>query len=153
MRKKLFTVLSICWMIAIFAFSSRNAELSTQDSTSVGKLICGIFMPGFYGLDPESQLTYAGRIDHPIRKLAHMSEYAVLGFLAAGSYADRRKKRLDAIGIPFLIGALYAASDELHQMFVPGRSCQATDVFIDSCGVLAGVLAGWLMFSRFLDRA
>ena len=37
-------------------------------------------------------------------------------------------------------GTAYAASDELHQLFVPGRSCQFRDVCIDSAGVLAGVL-------------
>lgn len=37
-------------------------------------------------------------------------------------------------------------TDEVHQLFVPGRSCQVTDMLIDSCGVLAGVLAGLALF-------
>lgn len=41
-------------------------------------------------------------------------------------------------------GILYAASDELHQYFVPGRACQLRDVVIDGLGVLIGVLAGYL---------
>lgn len=41
---------------------------------------------------------------------------------------------------PWVIGTAYAVSDEVHQFFVPGRSCEPRDMFIDSCGVAAGVL-------------
>lgn len=40
----------------------------------------------------------------------------------------------------FAVGSLYAASDEFHQLFVPGRSGRLTDVLIDSAGLLAGIL-------------
>ena len=40
----------------------------------------------------------------------------------------------------WLAGTLYAMTDEIHQSFVPGRSCELRDMGIDSCGVLAGVL-------------
>ena len=39
-----------------------------------------------------------------------------------------------------LSGTVYAVSDELHQLFVPGRSCMPADVLLDSAGVLAGTL-------------
>ena len=42
--------------------------------------------------------------------------------------------------IAWIIGALYSVTDEVHQYFVPGRSCELRDMGIDSCGVLAGVL-------------
>ncbi|MEF2639337.1 MAG: VanZ family protein, partial [Lachnospiraceae bacterium] len=42
--------------------------------------------------------------------------------------------------IPFALGVLYAASDEFHQLFVPGRSGQVRDVCIDSSGVMIGIL-------------
>jgi hypothetical protein len=51
------------------------------------------------------------------------------GFLSAGA----------GFILPFLIGVLYAVSDEIHQTFVPGRAGQLRDVLIDSCGVLAGI--------------
>ena len=48
----------------------------------------------------------------------------------------------------WLIGTAYAVTDEFHQSFVPGRSCELRDVMIDSCGVLTGVLlatlVGWI---------
>ena len=45
--------------------------------------------------------------------------------------------------LPWAIGALYAVSDELHQSFVPGRSCELRDMLIDACGVAAGVAILW----------
>lgn len=146
-RKKVFFVLAVCWMIVIFTFSARNAEQSTGDSTSIGILFGQMFVPGFDEMDEKEQMAFAGMIDHPIRKTAHATEYAVLGFLIAGSYDDRTKKRLRLILVPLLAGALYAVSDEIHQMFVPGRSCQISDMLLDSCGVLVGSLAGMLVFT------
>lgn len=147
MRKKIFAVLAAVWMAVIFAYSSRNAELSTQDSTSIGRFLAEVFVPGFNEMDLESQIAFANKIDHPIRKMAHMAEYAVLGFFLAGSWLDADRKKLVSVSVPWAIGALYAVSDELHQKFVPGRSCQATDVLIDSCGVLIGVLASYAIIT------
>ena len=146
-RKKICLVLTVCWMAVIFAFSARNAELSTGDSTSVGMMFGQMFVPGFDEMDTKEQMAFADMIDHPVRKTAHATEYAVLGFLIAGSYDDRTKKRLKLILVPLLTGALYAVSDEIHQLFVPGRSCQISDLLLDSCGVLAGTLAGMLIFT------
>lgn len=147
-RKKICFVLTVCWMIVIFSFSSRNAEQSTGDSTSVGILFGQLFVPSFAEMDIQEQMAFAEKVDHPVRKTAHATEYAVLGFLIAGSYADRKRKQIVCLLIPFAIGALYAVSDEIHQIFVPGRSCQVTDMLIDSCGVLAGTLAGVLIFAH-----
>ncbi len=147
-RKKICFAFTVFWMIIIFTFSARNAEQSAGDSTSVGILFGRLFVPGFAQMDKQAQMDFAEKVDHPVRKTAHATEYAVLGFLIAGSYADRKKKWIELLLVPFAIGALYAVSDEIHQMFVPGRSCQVTDMLIDSCGVLAGTLAGMLIFVR-----
>ena len=148
MRKKVCFVLMIVWMIVIFAFSSRNADLSTQDSHSIGMLLGRLILPTFQNLDADRQLSFANKVDHPVRKLAHMAEYAVLGLLISGSYTDRTKKWLDRIRVPFIIGAVYAVSDEVHQMFVPGRSCEVKDMMIDSSGVLIGVLFGMVVWRK-----
>ena len=46
-------------------------------------------------------------------------------------------------GWAWVVGTLYAASDEIHQLFVPGRSGQLRDVLLDSDGVAAGILLAW----------
>jgi VanZ family protein len=78
--------------------------------------------------------TGLGTWDTVLRKLAHFTEYAVLGALVLR--AVRREPPAVALGVA------YAASDELHQHFVPGRHAALRDVAIDAAGVLAGVLAG-----------
>ncbi len=78
--------------------------------------------------------TGLGTWDLVLRKLAHMTEYAVLAALLA--------RALGRAVPAFLLGAAYAASDELHQTFVRGRHGDPVDVAIDSVGLLAG-LAFW----------
>ncbi len=87
-----------------------------------------------------------------MRKTAHGIEYCALGillFLAAGFLARKQKKRCAAA---FLTGAAFAALDEFHQYFVPGRSCELRDMLIDTTGVTAGILlavaAGYLNRSK-----
>ena len=76
-----------------------------------------------------------------------------LGFLLAGSYADREKKRSRMIGIPIILGSLYAVSDELHQLFVPGRSCELMDMLIDSSGGShRGRFAALFFFAYWANR-
>ena len=66
-----------------------------------------------------------------LRKLAHTTEYAVLGFLLL--------RAIGREGLAVLAGVGYAATDELHQHFVPGRHGAVYDVAIDAVGVLVGV--------------
>jgi VanZ family protein len=73
-----------------------------------------------------------GTWDEVLRKCAHVTEYAILGFLL-----------LRAMGreVPaLLVGIAYAASDELHQHFVAGRHGSPVDVLIDTVGLLIGTL-------------
>ena len=178
-QRKVFLILMLLWMALIFFYSSRQADVSAEDSGRIGITLGRIFISDFEEWPEEEQQEFAARIDHPVRKTAHAAEYAVLGFLAAGACAGtagsagtsrssgmagssgvaesagtaessgvaertgngaRRKFRKEMF-LPWLIAALYAASDEIHQLFVPGRSGQLSDVILDSAGALAGVAA------------
>jgi VanZ family protein len=75
--------------------------------------------------------TGLGGWDFALRKLAHATEYAILGVLL-----------LRAIGRPgpaFVLATLYAATDEIHQAFVPGRQASPFDLAIDAAGVAVGI--------------
>ena len=178
-QRKVFLILMLLWMALIFFYSSRQADVSAEDSGRIGITLGRIFISDFEEWPEEEQQEFAARIDHPVRKTAHAGEYAVLGFLAAGACAGtagsagtsrssgmagssgvaesagtaessgvagrtgngaRRKFRKEMF-LPWFISALYAASDEIHQLFVPGRSGQLSDVILDSAGALAGVAA------------
>jgi VanZ family protein len=81
--------------------------------------------------------TDLGVWDTILRKLAHTLEYAVLGALLMR--ALRRPWPALALGV------LYAASDELHQTFVPGRHGSPVDVAIDAVGIALGIVV-WQRF-------
>ena len=85
-----------------------------------------------------------GTWDLILRKIAHLSEYAILGALLL------RAIRHPAVAI--LVGALYAVTDEVHQHFVRGRHAAWYDVLIDTIGVTIGVLA-WSRLRRSKDPA
>ena len=133
--------LMLIWLMVIFSFSAKKADESTVMSHSVGKLIGNIVMPEYRSWPEDKQEQFAKKIDFPVRKCAHASEYAVLGVLMLGtaySFAEDqgKKNRL----LCWCAGTAYAATDEFHQLFVPGRSCQFRDVCIDSAGILTGIV-------------
>ena len=150
--KKIFTLMAILWMAAIFFFSSRNADESTAQSNRAGMLAGHLFVRGFDSWTEQEQLDFARKIDHPVRKTAHASEYALLGMLLFGAMTGTRRRRMC---YAWLAIACYAATDEFHQLFVPGRSGQFTDVCIDSGGAVVGILAAAgisLLISRIRVR-
>jgi hypothetical protein len=87
--------------------------------------------------------TGLGGWDLAMRKAAHLVEYAILGALLfrALSVAARPLPAASTVLWTWLIGATYAASDELHQHFVPGRQASAVDLIVDAVGVAVGVVA------------
>lgn len=86
--------------------------------------------------------TGLGGWDFVLRKAAHMAEFAVLGALLARALdADPPSQRVNIMLWAWVIGTSYAASDELHQYFVPGRLASPYDLVIDAVGVAVGVLA------------
>ena len=66
-----------------------------------------------------------------LRKIAHATEYAILGALLA--------RATGGTGVAFVLGVVYAISDEVHQTFVAGRHGAPLDVAIDAIGVAVGI--------------
>ena len=95
------------------------------------------------------------RLDHPalaqrltmhiVRKMAHFCEYTLEGFLLMLCMRVYSRRPLRHITVPMLAGVLTALTDETIQLFSEGRSSQVTDVWLDSAGVLAGILAALLL--------
>ncbi|MBQ6395138.1 MAG: VanZ family protein [Atopobiaceae bacterium] len=91
--------------------------------------------------------------NHVIRKIAHFTEYFILGILAHGSIdawfrsrSPEQGSAVDGVRVPAsacILGAAVAAIDETIQLFVPGRSGMLSDVLLDSSGVLCAVIILW----------
>ncbi len=142
------TFLTVAVMVMIFAFSTEDADRSNETSGAVTRIVLSVISPRYEELPPDQQEELFNSVQTVIRKCAHFSEYTLLGWmlrLCLESWFGlpvRRKLGLWA----WAGGALYACTDELHQILVDGRSGQLLDVMIDSSGVLLGtVLAGLLI--------
>ena len=116
----------------IFQFSSQNGEESGNLSGKIAKFL-------IKQLPIEETQQSLKKTETIIRKMAHFSIYTLLGFLLMFFMNTYPIKVKEKISISLLVGILYAISDEIHQKFVPGRSCQITDVMIDSLGVTLGI--------------
>jgi len=77
---------------------------------------------------PDLKSGLATPIDFVLRKIAHITEYAILCFLLIRATGKKKWS--------FLIAFLYACSDEFHQLFVFGRNGSPRDVAIDSIGIV-----------------
>lgn len=141
-RYRLITgALLIGWMLLIFWFSAQPATQSQQMSGSVSYRIiesCDEILQ--LDMTEKEMEEWAERIDFPIRKGAHMAEYAVCAVLSAccviGYLAWGKRTSMLAFGIT----VCYAMTDEIHQLFVPGRAGRVSDVCIDSLGAALGLL-------------
>ena len=138
-RQVIFAILTVLWMIVIFSFSAKPGNESEEQSIKAGMIVCHMFVPGYEDLSEQQQIDMAQAIDHPVRKTAHATEYAMLAGLVLGAVTVsiiRWKNVLTAISV----SVLYAATDEFHQLFVPARSGQVKDVLIDGSGAVIGTL-------------
>lgn len=147
MSKKIFSALClVLCMAAIFIFSSQNADISGNLSGGITETIAKIFIKDFKTFTLEHQTKIVETMHFYIRKAAHFTIYAALGFFSftnVSLYTEKTRKKF-LISLPFCL--LYAASDEIHQLFTDGRCGSPRDVLIDFCGALTGTLAAFLFF-------
>ena len=135
----------IATAVMIFCFSAETREESAETSDGITLLVIRLFDPAYDSRPPEEQMNIFGFTGQVVRKCAHFSEFALLGFflkLLLTQYMEKRTSRLS-----WGIGTLYAMTDEAHQVFVDERSGSAVDMLIDSCGVMAGALVAWALLT------
>ena len=112
-------------------------------SFRIDRLVCRLFVDGFENMTAEQQQAAVYDMDFLVRKSAHFMEYTMLGLilmLTARTFLTSHQK-----SAALLTGAVYAALDEFHQYFVPGRACQVRDVLIDYSGIVTGILTALLL--------
>ena len=139
-KRRFYWMLFTLWAGVIFFFSAQRDTQSVQQSGFFAHLleqaVCLICGEG-----SRSQALY-DTLHTLVRKGAHFTVYLILGMISERAYAH---SGAHGRGLRFLLCmltcALYAATDEIHQYFVPGRAMMLTDVLIDSAGALCGVTA------------
>ena len=127
---------AVIWMAVIYWLSDRPADMSTEQSEGLTRQLVRFYAMAV-DMPENRQLLLVARLEPYIRKLAHMTEYAVLFLLLYLALRQFAGIRLKAAFAALVICAAYAALDEWHQTFVYGRSGKPGDVAIDTAGALA----------------
>ncbi len=199
----------LAWMAFIFYMSAKTGGASGGMSESVAAWLAQLLCPDWADMPADARAELLARMSLPVRKGAHITEYAILAALAFTAFSQARFVRRAGVGAggamdasdvvcegvgasadesvergagagagagagedagaggedggagagtgagagedagasraiffialaAFAFSTLYAASDEFHQLFVPGRAGLFTDVAIDSCGAALG---------------
>ncbi len=140
----------LIWLGVIFLGST---DMLSAEHTS------RFLVPFLRWIDPQISFTTLNAIQLGIRKLGHLTEYAVLAMLLWRALRSGTRwqikmsiLRLRSGQVLFLTVllacGLFAASDEFHQSFVPSRTASPNDVMIDICGTLIGLSIYWMFAKR-----
>lgn len=133
----------VLWMAVIFLISAdSNPYRGLPRTWNEVPLVSKAAQVRRSGLSPSEILGRSG----------HLLEYTILGGLAARALR-RSLPRLQTaalLGLAVLISTLYALSDEIHQIFVPGRGFQWSDLALDAAGSVTGALIFLLLYANLL---
>ena len=143
-KKNLSWILVIIWMVIIFLLSAQSANDSGSLSGGITDRIYQVLNIVLPKLNIET-------LHSIIRTLAHFVLYLILGVLLLNALNYNKQKRNANFVFALLIIVLYAISDEIHQIFVPGRAFQIYDLLIDFLGSLIGINA-LLMYSNLISK-
>lgn len=167
-KRFLYLMPVVIWMIFIFYMSGKTGQESSGQSGKISLFITNL-LEKVRQDSPQEMQNLQDILELVIRKAAHMTEYAILFLLSylAMVKISMSQSRFYNRSIAVLISLLYACSDEMHQLLVPGRSGRMIDVGIDMAGVLivlicmilskntkwkiiCGVLLGVLLVAAFV---
>lgn len=143
----------LCWMTVIFLMSAQPHEKQDLKPWLQNSKAEQVVKERFSGV----QLNYGGKeisvhkngaaafMEFFIRKLAHIMEYMVLGFLVFRLSARiiHRKAKVHMV-LSLLFCGIYAGLDEMHQIYTAGRTPMISDVILDTCGAAFGIMTYYL---------
>ena len=141
-KKSKYIILTIIWMGFIFCMSNQPANISKEISQNIENLlkhtpIIGNLLSHILN-SPNSQFI--------VRKSAYIILFCFLSILCfVVIYELKRNVKISTLA-SFSITFIYACMDEIHQLFIPGRSGKINDVLIDSIGVIMGLIFINLIF-------
>ncbi len=124
MKKIIKLLFIIIWLLVIFLFSNQDGSTSTS-------LTNGILEKYLFFVDSDIFFMI-------IRKMAHITEYFILGILVLNFINEFKIDKKIVVSI--LICFILASFDEFHQLFIPDRTGRLLDVFIDMIGASLGIL-------------
>lgn len=139
MKKYLAIALLFLWLAVIFLFSCESATDSTKTSKSFTKQVILVVEKitkvdvGEIGKNKIMDKTFK-----VVRKFAHFFEYFVLAILLMFVFKNHFEVNLKLVMVVCILGLFYSITDEIHQLFVPGRTGRVVDVLVDFLGIALG---------------
>jgi VanZ family protein len=126
----------IAWL-AFISFASSNSFNAGNTSRIIGPLILWLF--------PSTSPETLALVNVITRKISHITEYAILGFLAARAFRTSPNPAINRrwFWICLTLVVVNALLDEYHQSFVPSRTASIYDSMIDMAGGLMALIIVW----------
>lgn len=136
MKKLLSYVLLIFWMIIIYLLSNQTGSMSGSNS---GKIIYNTLkcIYELFHINTDNLYNIVEFIHSPLRELMHMLEYLILSILIYYVLSNYNSDNKFIISVMFCF--IYATFDEIHQIFIPNRTFEYFDIFMDIIGAIIGI--------------
>lgn len=147
-QRIIFAILTITTFATIFIFSSQNGNISGDTSRGFTRKIVEILRID-KNLSESEKEELIENSQFVVRKLAHFIIYTVAGINIFGFFNTFDMKMKNKIICALFTGAVYAMTDEFHQMFSGERTASIRDVCIDSCGVMFGICI-FIIFDKII---
>lgn len=155
LKQILYALFVIAVMVIIFHFSNEVAVESSNTSAGVIERVIRLIAPNITQEQIDENIELLQFI---FRKCAHFTLYAMLGLFTYNfvrTIKGNNTKNKENTTKIYLIASqvfctTYSLTDEIHQMFIPGRSCELRDILIDSIGALVGILI-CIVFLRLVN--
>lgn len=140
-KDKVLIILAIIWMGVIFMFSAQVSDESKSSSNKVTSAVVNtVISIKKENISEEKRQKIIEDKTFIVRKTAHFTEYFILGLILILYLQTKEKLTTKYIILAIIFCVLYATSDEIHQLFVDGRSCKIIDILIDTCGSSLAIL-------------
>ena len=123
MKKKLSIILVISWALLIFFLSNQTSDVSGSESKAIISSVIHV-----------NNINY---VDNILREMMHFIEYFIFGILLINCFNQYKIDK--KITISIMISFIYIVSDEIHQIFVPGRAFEYLDIGLDLSGAILGI--------------
>ncbi len=143
-RRKIELRVCINWAVVIL-YLAMIFYFSSQDGTKSHEVSAGLlqYISNIAALLPEKIYNFLSGVfknyEFLLRKAAHFTEYLILALIFYRALIISRVKVKKSFIITFVFCFLYAVSDEVHQIFVPGRAFAIKDIIIDTLGAALGL--------------
>lgn len=156
-REKRFYLKIVSWipavimMIIIFMFSAKPAVVSDGTSTPLARAVLRVFEYFFGKISEAVRPDWLQAANFIVRKTAHITEYIVLALCMSWPLWKEKLRGKKLMLIAFISCVAYAGTDEIHQLFIEGRSGNLRDVGIDAVGCAIGSIL-FLVITKLVEK-